>query len=429
MTPEIKHRIGQIRRGEMPYGYNRVRGSIIPSDWKQYCLGELGKNKNGLNFHREDKGIKIRILGVGDFGNLSVLRDVNALSEISMRFMPDDELLLKNGDIVFVRSNGSKELVGRNLLVYPQDEKVSFSGFCIRFRLSSDKITTAEYINLVLDNGVLKQKLQSENQGSNISNVNQSIIDNLQISIPCKGEQQKIVAILTTQDRVIELKENRLAEKQRQKKYLMQQLLTGKKRLPGFSGEWKKVKIGSFIKEIDERSTVNNQYEILSVTKNGMVFQSSHFNKQIASENNVGYKVVRRGNLAFSTMNLWMGSLDTLRICDIGIVSPAYKVFEFNQSLIVVNFAENYMKSAEMIWLYKANSEQGASIVRRNLDLQALLNSEVALPDISEQSAIAEVLSAADREIGLLRQDIEQEKQKKKALMQLLLTGIVRVKS
>ena len=429
MTPEIKHRIGQIRRGEMPYGYNRVRGSIIPSDWKQYCLGELGKNKNGLNFHREDKGIKIRILGVGDFGNLSVLRDVNALSEISMRFMPDDELLLKNGDIVFVRSNGSKELVGRNLLVYPQNEKVSFSGFCIRFRLSSDKITTAEYINLVLDNGVLKQKLQSENQGSNISNVNQSIIDNLQISIPCKGEQQKIVAILTTQDRVIELKENRLAEKQRQKKYLMQQLLTGKKRLPGFSGEWKKVKIGSFIKEIDERSTVNNQYEILSVTKNGMVFQSSHFNKQIASENNVGYKVVRRGNLAFSTMNLWMGSLDTLRICNIGIVSPAYKVFEFNQSLIVVNFAENYMKSAEMIWLYKANSEQGASIVRRNLDLQALLNSEVALPDISEQNAIAEVLSAADREIGLLRQDIEQEKQKKKALMQLLLTGIVRVKS
>lgn len=429
MTPEIKHRIGQIRRGEMPEGYNRVRDSIIPSDWKQYCLGELGKNKNGLNFHREDKGIKIRILGVGDFGNLSVLRDLNALSEISMRFMPDDELLLKNGDIVFVRSNGSKELVGRNLLVYPQNEKVSFSGFCIRFRLSSDKITTAEYINLVLDNGVLKQKLQSENQGSNISNLNQSIIDNLQISIPCKGEQQKIVAILTTQDRVIELKEKRLAEKQRQKKYLMQQLLTGKKRLPGFSEEWKKVKIGSFIKEIDERSTVNNQYEILSVTKNGMVFQSSHFNKQIASENNVGYKVVRRGNLAFSTMNLWMGSLDTLRICDTGIVSPAYKVFEFNQSLIVVNFAENYMKSAEMIWLYKANSEQGASIVRRNLDLQALLNSEVALPDISEQTAIAEVLSAADHEIDLLRQDIEQEKQKKKALMQLLLTGIVRVKT
>lgn len=427
MNPEIKQRIERIRRGEVPEGYKRVNNSIISSEWEQYCLGELGENKNGLNFHREEKGIKIRILGVGDFGNLSVLREVSALSEISLAFMLDNELLLKNGDIVFVRSNGSRELVGRNLLVYPQNEKVTFSGFCIRYRLRSDKIATAEYINLVLDNGVLKRKLQSENQGSNISNLNQNIIDNLQISIPCKDEQQKIAAILTTQDKVIELKEKHLAEKRRQKKHLMQQLLTGKKRLPGFSGEWKKVKIGSFIKEIDERSTVNNQYEILSVTKNGMVSQSSHFNKQIASKNNVGYKVVRRGNLAFSTMNLWMGSLGILRICDIGIVSPAYKVFEFNKNLIVINFAENYMKSAEMIWLYKANSEQGASIVRRNLDMQALLNSEVALPNISEQNAIAEVLSTADHEIDLLRQDIEQEKQKKKALMQLLLTGIVRV--
>ena len=59
------------------------------------------------------------------------------------------------------------------------------------------------------------------------------------------GEQQKIAAILTTQDKVIELKEKRLAEKQRQKKYLMQQLLTGKKRLPGFSGAWEQEKLGS----------------------------------------------------------------------------------------------------------------------------------------------------------------------------------------
>ena len=162
------------------------------------------------------------------------------------------------------------------------------------------------------------------------------------------------------------------------------------------------------------------------MTKNGIVPQSSHFNKQIASENNIGYKVLRKVNLAFSTMNLWMGSLDILTLCDVGIISPAYKVFELNKNVIAVDFAVNYMKSAEMIWLYKANSEQGASIVRRNLDLAALLDSKVALPDIPEQTAIAEVLSAADREIDLLRQEIEQEKQKKKALMQLLLTGIVR---
>ena len=425
MTPEIKHRIGQIRRGEMPEGYNRVRDSIIPSDWKQYCLGELGKNKNGLNFHREDNGIKIRILGVGDFGNLSVLRDLNALSEISMRFMPDDELLLKNGDIVFVRSNGSKELVGRNLLVYPQNEKVSFSGFCIRFRLSSDKITTAEYINLVLDNGVLKQKLQSENQGSNISNLNQSIIDNLQISIPCKGEQQKIVAILTTQDRVIELKEKRLAEKQRQKKYLMQQLLTGRKRLPGFNGTWKTDRLGKLFFERKETNCEN--LEMLAITgTQGIIPRKELDLKDNSSEDKSKYLRVCVGDIGYNTMRMWQG-ISAYSDYE-GIVSPAYTILKPSSSINAKYFAYLF-KTPEIIFLFYRFS-QGLVDDTRNLKYENFKKIKVCYPpDTKEQTAIAEVLSAADREIGLLRQDIEQEKQKKKALVQLLLTGIVRVKT
>lgn len=425
MTPEIKHRIGQIRRGEMLEGYNRVRDSIIPSDWKQYCLGELGKNKNGLNFHREDKGIKIRILSVGDFGNLSVLRDLNALSEISMRFMPDDELLLKNGDIVFVRSNGSKELVGRNLLVYPQNEKVSFSGFCIRFRLSSDKITTAEYINLLLDNGILKQKLQSENQGSNISNLNQSIIDNLQISIPCKGEQQKIAAILTTQDKVIKLKEKRLAEKQRQKKYLMQQLLTGKKRLPGFNGAWKTDCLGKLFFERKETNCEN--IEMLAITgTQGIIPRKELDLKDNSSEDKSKYLRVCVGDIGYNTMRMWQG-VSAYSNYE-GIVSPAYTILKPSSSINAKYFAYLF-KMSEIVFLFYRFS-QGLVDDTRNLKYENFKKIKVCYPpDMKEQTAIAEVLSAADREIDLLQQDIEQEKQKKKALMQLLLTGIVRVKT
>ena len=432
MTPEIKHRIGQIRRGEMPEGYNRVRDSIIPSDWKQYCLGELGKNKNGLNFHREDKGIKIRILGVGDFGNLSVLRDLNALSEISMRFMPDDELLLKNGDIVFVRSNGSKELVGRNLLVYPQNEKVSFSGFCIRFRLSSDKITTAEYINLVLDNGVLKQKLQSENQGSNISNLNQSIIDNLQISIPCKGEQQKIVAILTTQDRVIELKEKRLAEKQRQKKYLMQQLLTGKKRLPGFSGEWKATRLRNIIKRHTKRNTIGNTNVLTISAQYGLINQAEFFNKAVASDDKSNYFLLQKGDFAYNksySNGYPFGAIKRLTRYGVGIVSPLYICFRIKDGSVSGKYLEQYFEAGLMNHEIQAFAQEGArNHGLLNIAVDDFFNSKILLPLLKEQAAIAEVLSAADREMELLQQDIEQEKQKKKALMQLLLTGIVRVR-
>ena len=418
MTSEIKQRIEQIRRGEVPEGYVKTALGLAPANWKRYTFGDIYTERKEPG----DENLPLLMVSIhsgvsdGEVDAAELPKQVKRIEDKSQYKKAVSGDLVFNmmrawqGAIGTVRTTG---MVSPAYIVAEPNDKA--------YPLFMDYYSrTPQMIN------------QIDRQSYGVTDFRKRLYWDsfapISCALPPIEEQQKIAAILTTQDRVIELKEKCLAEKQRQKKYLMQQLLTGKKRLPGFSEEWKKVKIGSFIKEIDERSTVNNQYEILSVTKNGMVFQSSHFNKQIASENNVGYKVVRRGNLAFSTMNLWMGSLDTLRICDTGIVSPAYKVFEFNQSLMVVNFAENYMKSAEMIWLYKANSEQGASIVRRNLDLQALLNSEVALPDISEQTAIAEVLSAADHEIDLLRQDIEQEKQKKKALMQLLLTGIVRVK-
>ena len=419
MTPEIKHRIEQIRRGNVPDGYKKTKAGILPADWDVYMLGDcLSRVERPVEVKPNElyTQIGIRSHGKGLFYKEPVTGA--ALGNKAVFWIEPDCFIV---NIVFAW----EQAIGKT--TQSEVGMIGSHRFPM-YRPVNDRVDIDYLISYFLTKrGTDILEAASPGGAGRNKTLGQERFLKSKIVLPPIGEQQKIAAILTTQDKVIELKEKRLAEKQRQKKYLMQQLLTGKKRLPGFSEAWKKVKIGSFIKEIDERSTVNNQYEILSVTKNGMVFQSSHFNKQIASENNVGYKVVRRGNLAFSTMNLWMGSLDTLRICDTGIVSPAYKVFEFNQSLMVVNFAENYMKSAEMIWLYKANSEQGASIVRRNLDLQALLNSEVALPDISEQTAIAEVLSAADHEIDLLRQDIEQEKQKKKALMQLLLTGIVRV--
>lgn len=423
MTPEIKQRIDKICHGEVPEGYQRTFLGIAPKSWDKSRIDKICRLSSGSTPRRDAvENFAGDILWVTS-GELKRRTIEDTREKISETAVVNSHLEIYDPGTVVIAIYGL-EAAGIRGTVSIIGKQCTISQACMAFT-EFKGIDNEFFYYWYLNNGQVIGLRYA--QGTKQQNLSTDIVGSFPICFPSQGEQQKIAAIITTQDRVIELKEKRLAEKQRQKKYLMQQLLTGKKRLPGFSEEWKKVKIGSFIKEIDERSTVNNQYEILSVTKNGMVFQSSHFNKQIASENNVGYKVVRRGNLAFSTMNLWMGSLDTLRICDTGIVSPAYKVFEFNQSLIVVNFAENYMKSAEMIWLYKANSEQGASIVRRNLDLQALLNSEVALPDISEQTAIAEVLSAADHEIDLLRQDIEQEKQKKKALMQLLLTGIVRV--
>ena len=244
---------------------------------------------------------------------------------------------------------------------------------------------------------------------------------------PSLAEQEKIAEILSAQDKLIALKEKLIEEKKRQKKTLMQQLLTGKKRLPGFNAKWGKRLFRHCIEEVDERSTQNNQYPILSVTKDGITYQANHFNKQIASENNAGYKIIRRNELAFSILNLWMGSVDVLTLCEIGIVSPAYKIFKCVENYLAPSFAKYFLRSYNVVWLYNINSYTGASVVRKNLDLTSLLDEELELPSIKEQMEIANILSSADQEINILQKELDQEKQKKKALMQLLLTGVVRV--
>ena len=161
-------------------------------------------------------------------------------------------------------------------------------------------------------------------------------------------------------------------------------------------GEWKKVKLGDCIEEVVEKTTENNQHQVLSVTKDGIFSQEEFFKKQIASENNIGYKVIRKNNLVFSTMNLWIGSLDVLTNYDIGIVSPAYKIFKFNEELMLPSYGNYFMKSYYMLEQYKNCSEQGASIVRRNLDLKALLNTNINIPLIAEQEKIVRILEKVD---------------------------------
>lgn len=185
--------------------------------------------------------------------------------------------------------------------------------------------------------------------------------------------------------------------------------------------EWKKVKLGDCIKEIVEKTTINNQYKVLSVTKDGIYSQEEFFKKQIASENNVGYKVIRKNNLVFSTMNLWMGSLDVLTNYDIGIVSPAYKIFEFNEELMLPEYGNYYMKSHYMLEKYKDCSEQGASVVRRNLNLKDLLDVEVKVPSIVEQKKIVDILKNVDLIIEKIEKEIQIIESQKDRYLNLLL--------
>lgn len=253
------------------------------------------------------------------------------------------------------------------------------------------------------------------------------------IVLPPLLEQQKIAAILTNQDKIIELKEKLLAEKQHQKKYLMQQLLTGKKRLPGFSGEWK---IQPLWKISNKQKKKNSGFQYSLVLSNsavhGIVSQDQEFDKEIANEERIdGYYIVEPGAFVYNpriSVSAPCGPININETGKTGIMSPLYTVFCISSTEVSTKFLKYYFQSSCWYRYIKGVANYGARHDRISISDGDFFNMPIALPLKAEQVAITEVLSAADREIDLLQKDIEQEKQKKKALMQLLLTGIVRVK-
>ena len=226
--------------------------------------------------------------------------------------------------------------------------------------------------------------------------------------LPPIEEQQKIAAILTTQDKVIELKEKRLAEKQRQKKYLMQQLLTGKKRLPGFNKTWNTVELGEIFDYIQPTKYLVKTTDYDNAYKTPVLTAGKTFILGYTSETKDVYTnvpVVIFDDFTTATQYVDFPFKVKSSALKILAVKDGFNIFFAYEAMQLIRFA---VGGHERHWI-----SQYSCLT-------------VDVPEIGEQTAIAQVLSTADREISLLRQGIEQEKQKKKALMQLLLTGIVR---
>lgn len=243
------------------------------------------------------------------------------------------------------------------------------------------------------------------------------------ITLPPLSEQQKIAAILSTQDKVIELKEKLLAQKQQQKKYLMQQLLTGKKRLPGFDRKWNYVKANEIFKSIVDKSH-GGKLEVLSSTQDKGIVPRSQVDIDIKyNENSLStYKKVCEGDFVIS-LRSFQGGIEYSNYA--GIVSPAYTVL---RAIVKIDagYYKQFFKSSN--YIKRLNVAVYGIRDGKQISYDDFGQIKIPVPPIEEQREVAKVLSTADHEIDLLQNSIEAEKQKKKALMQLLLTGKVRVK-
>ena len=200
--------------------------STFQNSKEAVLLGSLGTFKNGMNYRNGDKGHKIKCLGVGDFKSRYNIFDVTTLSNIELESEPSEEYILHDNDIVFVRSNGNKALVGRCVLVYPGDQRLTFSGFCIRFRVTDQRILP-EYLNHMLHLPSTKNVLFESIRGCNIQNLNQKMLSSLRIYLPpIQLQEQFIHNIQNLQKKIAQL-ELSLAELETTYKATLQKAFNG----------------------------------------------------------------------------------------------------------------------------------------------------------------------------------------------------------
>lgn len=258
--------------------------------------------------------------------------------------------------------------------------------------------------------------------------VSQTPIYSLKISIAKDVKEQKAIAdCLSTWDKAIEKLNALIAQKELSKKALMQQLLSGKKRLKGFSSEWKECHIKDIAKEVSVKNKTDKQLTVLSCTKyNGLVPSLEYFGRKIYADDISTYKIVPKHHFAYATNHIEEGSIGYQGKFDEALISPMYTVFKTSSS-IDDNFLFLLLKSHKMIFQYNARME--GSIDRRGgLRWDAFSIIKINLPSIEEQTAIANVLKTNDDELQLLKKKLEQLKEQKKGLMQVLLTGKKRLK-
>ncbi|MFM5836698.1 restriction endonuclease subunit S [Aeromonas caviae] len=266
-------------------------------------------------------------------------------------------------------------------------------------------------------------------------NLSGGIVKSIKVPVPPLPEQKKIAQILSTWDRAISTTEQLLANSQQQKKALMQQLLTGKKRLLDkngvrFSGEWKFQSISQISKRIQRKSD-GEDHPILTISSlSGFVRQDERYSRYMAGESVKNYILLKQGEFAYNKGNsktYEFGCIFDLDSYTSGLVPHVYVCFKLHQGL-----SHRYFK-----YLFEADylkPQLGALVntgVRNNgllnIKPSEFMNAKVPVPCFDEQEQIADVLHASSETINKLQLKLDALKQEKKALMQQLLTGKRRV--
>lgn len=394
----------------IPEGYKKTSLGVIPKEWEAVSIHEICTLVNGRAYKQNEllsEG-KYKILRVGNF----FTNDSWYFSDLEL----EANKYACKGDLLYAWSASFGPR-------FWTEEKVIYHYHI--WKICDLKGVDKQYLYFFLDYDA--SLLQNAIQGGTMHHITKNDMEKRFIPLPPMEEQQNIAKVLNSWDKAIE-KQTQLIEKlELRKKGLMQQLLTGKKRLPGFGGEWKNIAIKDFAIEVSLKNNRNENWEVLSCTKyDGLVPSLQYFGRQVFSKDITQYKIVPQYCFAYATNHIEEGSIGYQSIYKNSLISPMYTVFKTDSNMIDDIFLYKLLKSHRAIYLYNVMME--GSIDRRGgLRWDNFSTIKFLLPDIKEQSAIADILVSCDNEILLAKQKLNKFRQQKKGLMQVLLTGKKRV--
>lgn len=421
----------------IPQGYKATALGIIPQEWEVTRLEDLCHNQGdyGINAPATDFSNELptylRITDIDDDGKFIIANKASVNNPNSRSYH------LKDGDIVFARTGAT---VGKTYLYNREDGDLVFAGFLIRFSPDQQKITPY-YLKAYTNTSAYWKWVKITSQRSGQPGINATEYCSLQIPVPPLAEQRKIAEVLGVWDEAIE-KQARLIEKLAlRKRGLMQRLLSAKLRLPGFSEPWEKVKLGDIGHFLSSntlsRDCLNEQigniknihYGDILIKLPTIVDASFIHIPYVNDDVIVKSDYLKNGDIIFADTaeDYTVGkAIEIINIQAIPVTSGLHTIpFRPKSGIFVNRFLGYYVNSTD----YRRQLQpliQGIKVY--SISKTALCKTTLKIPTLSEQTAIAEVLTAADREIELAKEKLERLRRQKRGLMQQLLTGKKRVK-
>ena len=412
-------------------GYKETKVGWIPEDWDVEPLkdmttlmtnGFVGTAKTA--YTNEEDGITY----VQGFNVKPLGFDFTGIKKVSQRFhSQNSKSELKAGDLLTVQTGD----IGVTTIV-PSDLEGANCHALIITRFDS-KTYEPNYYAQYFNSQIGRRQLLRIETGTTMKHINVKDMRKVVVPIPFYNEQVKIAKILSTWDTAIQKIEAIIEAKQQQKKGLMQQLLTGKKRFPGFEEEWRNVTLD----EVTTRITNGSNYRPIN-NSNGMPmtrietisnweidFDRVGFTESLE---NAKFFQLQKGDILFSHIN---------SMVHIGKVAQYHHDRELYHGINLLLIRANDYILPKFLYLSLCTFEvqkvvgryAKKAINQASINTNEVKNIKILLPSLEEQKVVVSVLSAAESEIELLKNQYKELKEQKKGLMQQLLTGSIRVKA